>query len=91
MEPFPSAPVALAPPRSELAARLWNGAERALLLGDLYLATTPALYDRAIDLGTELAELAERVDVVPCPELLAVAETALERAERTLAPLAPQG
>lgn len=71
--------------------RLWNNAERALLLADLYLVATPALHDRAIDLGTELAELAERVDLLPCPELQAVSETALERAERLLAPLAPQG
>ncbi|MBL4845486.1 MAG: hypothetical protein JKY65_08175 [Planctomycetes bacterium] len=88
------APAAPAPARAQLVESLWTEANKALLVGDLYLSASPERHDSAIGLGAKLVELAERLELAPAGlaplTLLAATETALAQANRVLAPLAPQ-
>ncbi|HBP23726.1 MAG TPA: hypothetical protein DEA08_38850 [Planctomycetes bacterium] len=82
------------PPRPWLTERLFAEAQRALLIGDLYLVTDPAAHDLAIALGTELASLGEEVEAARGPLVLDELDAAIaltRRAARELAPLAPAG
>lgn len=82
------------PPRPWLVERLFAEAQRALLIGDLYLVADPAAHDLAIALGTELASLGEDVEAAGGPLVLDELDAAIaltQRAERDLAALAPAG